>query len=1116
MKVKGHGTIKKSKAYGAIGTLILLGSLSFALGTTSISADEITSENGINVENVVSDNNKEELQSQDLTASDESIANESAEVNNEVTVDASPAVDEQAASPAVSSGNQGVATDTTTVQNESQNSSQEEPSTLVENHKDEETSLVATSQTQVEESKVSSQVATAPADSSVTRRSATGSAVDEVTSATLTNKGFDIQYNQPITAGAKIMFAVWSESNGQDDLIWYTADSHGHAVAKYTGSYGTYNIHTYQNLNGKMIGLNGRTIDVPKPSAKVSITKLDGTTYKVTVSDVPVYITSIQLPTWTEKDGQDDIIWYGTTQNSDSTFTRIVSIAEHNMESGLYNVHVYGTSAVTNSLTGLTGTHFESDYNFGNVHVEASFGQNGINISMPSDVSSGMTVYHAVWSAENDQDDLIWYKVPANGQLTAKYTGSYGTYLIHTYGVIKGNMVCLSATSINIPKPEVKATITKESTTTYKVTITDVPVYMDGIQVPTWTEKGGQDDIKWYKATKAADGSYYVIISEAEHNMEAGTYNVHIYGNNHVKNGFTGLLGTRFESDYKFGDVQVRTCLGKTGINISMPSDVSSDMTVYHAVWSAENDQDDLVWYKVPANGQMTAKFTGSYGTYLIHTYGVIKGNMVCLSATSIDVPKPEVSVQIQKLTDFSAQVTVTGVPIYIHDVQLPTWTNNNGQDDIRWYHATKQADGSYIYTFYAKNHNFESGHYNVHVYGISEVTHSLVGLSGSDGIDLVFDEELTHPTVVVDNYDANKGVLQVVVSETQTTKDIQNVTVAAWSDPNQKNLHWYSSAKVVNGQVIITVDEKYHHNIAGNYTVHVYVTTADDEVIGINLGQFAFNNTEATTSVSASYKGTGVYGVTVSGVYSNGTVKYAVWSDVNGQDDIRWYDATTCGATATGLINVANHSGKGIYHVHVYQSDNGQMFFLGETEFKVKRTDFSAPYYNQRDGRWAETRFGYYRFAATGCVPTSLSMVFSALTGTEVLPTTVGSYLYNNTIEYNRGGEGTSGMGIIYASRQWGLKTTVLKSQSALAATLKEGHYVVAAVQMDKFSPWGWGTSHEIVLKGFSNGNTYVYDPYEASNNGWYPVELLWKEQSTQEGDVNGLGRPFVKITDA
>ncbi|MDY2775448.1 MAG: GBS Bsp-like repeat-containing protein, partial [Streptococcus infantarius] len=235
-----------------------------------------------------------------------------------------------------------------------------------------------TSLSNLAESKVSTSSVQAASQKVINQLAASKAIVKEVTSATLTNKGFDIQYNQAIPAGAKIMFAVWSEVNGQDDLIWYTADSNGHVVAKYTGSYGKYNIHTYQNLNGQMIGLNGRTIDVPKPSAKVTITKVDGTTYKVTVSDIPAYITSIQLPTWTEKGGQDDIQWYATTQNADGTFTRTFSIAEHNLESGKYNVHYYGVSNVTGQLAGLGGTIFNCDYKFGDVAISAKMGATGI------------------------------------------------------------------------------------------------------------------------------------------------------------------------------------------------------------------------------------------------------------------------------------------------------------------------------------------------------------------------------------------------------------------------------------------------------------------------------------------------------------------------------------------------------------------------------------------------------------------------------------------------------------------------------------------------------------------------------------------------------------------
>lgn len=695
------------------------------------------------------------------------------------------------------------------------------------------------------ESKVSTSAVQAASQKVINQLAASKAVVKEVTSATLTNKGFDIQYNQAIPAGAKIMFAVWSDTNDQDDLIWYTADSNGHVVAKYTGSYGRYYIHTYQNLNGQMTGLNGRSIDVPKPSAKVRITKVDGTTYKVTVSDVPAYITSIQLPIWTEKGGQDDIQWYVTTQNADYTFTRTFSIAEHNMESGQYNVHVYGTSAVTNSLTGLTGTSFQGDYHFGDVKVQPTLTANGIQISMPSDVSSDMTVYHAVWSAKNDQDDLIWYKVPANGQLTAKYTGDYGTYLIHTYAVIKGQMTCISATSIDVPRPSAKAKIIKESPTTYKVTITDVPVYIDSIQVPTWTEKNGQDDIQWYKATKTADGSYYVIFSEATHNLEVGTYNVHVYGNSRVTNSQTALLETRFESDYQFGDVKVQASVGQNGINISMPSDVSSNLKVMHAVWSAKNDQDDLIWYQVPADGQLTAKYTGDYGTYLIHTYAVINGQMTCISATSINVPKPEIKATVTKENDVKVKVTVSNVPVYVTGITIPVWTSLNGQDDIKWYQAIKQSDGTYILTFSPKEHNFESGHYNIHIYGQSQVSHSLEALSSTSGVDLSTDKYVVAPSVTVQNHDANGGTLKVRVAESENTKKIKSVTVAAWSESNQSNLHWYTTSDVYDGVVTVMVNEKNHGYIKGNYTVHVYVDFTDNTTSGFNLGQYALNADE-------------------------------------------------------------------------------------------------------------------------------------------------------------------------------------------------------------------------------------------------------------------------------
>ncbi|MCO4635366.1 N-acetylmuramoyl-L-alanine amidase [Streptococcus infantarius subsp. infantarius] len=399
---------------------MLSGVLLTAIGASGVCADEVQASTSATVNSVLADVNSENYQADAGLSEETSDLPENDKANELNSESASSSInDEQSTTTTeqteVNDDKEAAVTD----DSNSTGAESEQVDNFSENQTESIVDANANSQLTDESQNVEPEITANDNQKLVAERRATENATDEVTSATLTNKGFDIQYNQTIPAGAKIMFAVWSEVNGQDGLIWYTADSNGHVVAKYTGSYGKYNIHTYQNINGQMIGLNGRTIDVPKPSAKVTITMVDGTTYKVTVSDIPAYITSIQLPTWTEKGGQDDIQWYSTTKNADGTFTRIFSIAEHNLEGGKYNVHVYGTNAVTNSLTCLTGTSFQSDYHFSDVHVQPTLTINGIQISMPSDVSSDLTVYHAVWSANNDQDDLIWYKVPTNGQLTA-------------------------------------------------------------------------------------------------------------------------------------------------------------------------------------------------------------------------------------------------------------------------------------------------------------------------------------------------------------------------------------------------------------------------------------------------------------------------------------------------------------------------------------------------------------------------------------------------------------------------------------------------------------------------------------------------------------------------
>lgn len=118
----------------------------------------------------------------------------------------------------------------------------------------------------------------------------------------------------------------------------------------------------------------------------------------------------------------------------------------------------------------------------------------------------------------------------------------------------------------------------------------------------------------------------------------------------------------------------------------------------------------------------------------------------------------------------------------------------------------------------------------------------------------------------------------------------------------------------------------------------------------------------------------------------------------------------------------------------------------------------------------------------ATGCVPTTLAMVISGITGTEVLPTTVADYLYNHTNEFNKDGFGTSSRGIVRAAQHWDLTTETLFTASAVKEVLSQGHHVLGAVGTSIFAHYP--VTHELVLKGYDNGKTYVRDPYNAAGD--------------------------------
>ena len=465
--------------------------------------------------------------------------------------------------------------------------------------------------------------------------------------------------------------------------------------------------------------------------------------------------------------------------------------------------------------------------------------------------------------------------------------------------------------------------------------------------------------------------------------------------------------------------------------------------------------------------------------------------------------------------------VIVSGVssPYGVREVKVPTWSSVNGQDDIIWYTAARQADGTYKVTVKATDHKRSTGEYNIHLYYV-QYDGQLVGVTGTKT-----NVSIAKPQgkITIKNNNPDTGTFDVIVSGVSSPYGVREVKLPTWSSVNgQDDIIWYTATKQANGTYKVTVKASDHKNSTGLYYVHLYYVQNNGTLIGV--GGTSTNVTISPEKLKPTGKitiqnnnpNTGTFEVVVSNVFSpNGVreVKLPTWSSVNGQDDVSWYTATKqADGTYKLFVNASNHKNStGEYNVHLYYVQNdGQLVGVGGIKLQVNKRVYETPYYSQRDSRWAGRTYGGYTFAATGCVPTTVAMAISGITGQTVLPTTVADYLYHSTNEFNKRSYGTTSHGIVLAARHWGLKTETLGSTAAVREALAMGHHVLGAVGTSVFA--NYPVTHELIMKGYNNGMTYVMDPYNASNNGYYSVDYLFRVRSLDPTD-NTEGSPFMTI---
>ncbi|MDB8622076.1 MULTISPECIES: GBS Bsp-like repeat-containing protein [Streptococcus] len=776
------------------------------------------------------------------------------------------------------------------------------------------------------------------------------------------------------------------------------------------------------------------------------------------------------------------------------------------------------------------------------------------NVKAPNGVRS---VSVPIWSETGGQDDLVWYTAnrQANGTYTvnvkaADHKNSTGLYNVHLYYVQNnGQLTGVGGTSTQVfigktpeqlkPKASFIIENNNAKSGTFDAVITNItaPLGVKEVLVPSWSLENGQDDLIWHKATKQTDGSYRVTIKASEHKGNKGNYRADAYIVDNSNN--------RHYIAEKVVSVDYVRPSGVLTIENNNPVAGTFDAVVSNIVaptglkevlvpsWSLVGGQDDLIWHKATRQADGSYRVTikasdhkDSTGNYRADAYIVDdSNNRHYISEKVVDVrqSRPTASLTIENNNvstgSFDAVIRNVVAPTGIKEILVPSWSLENGQDDLVWHKANRQSDGSYRVTIKASDHKNSLGNYRADLYIVDNdnnrhfVTETVVTVKHDNPTGII--------SVVNNNKDT--GNFDVIIKDVYSPKGVRTVQVPTWSDKEgQDDLRWYEAARQANGDYKVSVKASDHKNSTGKYHVHLYYIQNDGSRIGIGTTTTDVEFRNATTKTQAAIKNVnatnGTYTVAVDQAPQGRQIKnirVAAWSKAH-QENLYWYSATPTGMHTEITVSANNHGNEvGNYTTHVYvdYKDGGvEGFNLGQTALSPRnqKVNPQTTYYSQRDPRWAGKYYGVSNVDQSGCVPTSLAMTFTDILGRTILPTTVADYLYNNTDSFNKGEAGTDSDGIVAATRNWGLKSQLINGAGGIAEALMAGKHVLAAVGNSQFTSDPY--THELVLHGYDNGRTYVRDPYNSGNNGWYSINYLHSIKSKDPMD-NKLGAPFFSI---
>lgn len=213
-----------------------------------------------------------------------------------------------------------------------------------------------------------------------------------------------------------------------------------------------------------------------------------------------------------------------------------------------------------------------------------------------------------------------------------------------------------------------------------------------------------------------------------------------------------------------------------------------------------------------------TERFTASASAEVDATQGNLSGTISIVSNNPT-------------LGSFDVVISNVKAPNGVETVSVPIWSEINGQDDIIWYKATRQADGSYRVTIKATDHKNSLGNYRADVYIVDNanqrhyVTETIVDVKHNKPVGAI--------SVVNNNKDT--GTFDVIISDVYSSKGVRTVQVPIWSEKDgQDDIRWYEATRQANGTYTVNVQATSHKNSIGLYNIHLYYILNDGSRVGV------------------------------------------------------------------------------------------------------------------------------------------------------------------------------------------------------------------------------------------------------------------------------------------